>query len=141
MVEINISYEGSLRCTATHVPSGTQLRTDAPKDNHGLGQSFSPTDLVATAYAVCTVTIMGIAAQREGIDIAGTRAKVTKGMASGPRRIGQLPLTIELPAHLTSEQRKLLENAAHGCPVCKSISPEIDATITFVYGPGGSADH
>jgi putative redox protein len=136
MVEINIRYEGNLRCTATHVPSGTQLLTDAPKDNHGLGQSFSPTDLVATAYAACTVTVLAIAAQQEGIDIAGTRAKVIKGMSTEPRRIGQLPLTIELPAHLTSEQRKLLENAARGCPVCKSISPEIDATITFAYGPG-----
>ena len=71
MVEININCDGNLRCTATHMPSGAELRTDAPKDNHGLGQSFSPTDLVATAYAACTVTIMGIVAQREGIDIAG----------------------------------------------------------------------
>ncbi|MHC4814068.1 MAG: OsmC family protein [Planctomycetota bacterium] len=138
MVEISLRYDGNLRCTATHGPSGAQLQTDAPKDNHGLGQSFSPTDLVATAYATCVVTIMGIVAQRDGIDITGARARVIKGMAAEPRRIGQLPLEIELPAQLTGEQRQLLENAARGCPVSKSISPEIDAAITFVYGGGDS---
>ena len=134
MVEITFEYEGSLRCTATHVPSGTKLHTDAPKDNHGLGQSFSPTDLLATAFATCTMTIIGIVAQREGIDLTGARGKVVKQMVTDPRRIGGLPLTIELPGHLTPEQRQLLENAARGCPVCKSVGPEIDTTIAFEYG-------
>ena len=134
MVTITAVYDGQLRCTATHGPSGSTLSTDAPKDNHGLGQSFSPTDLVATALATCTVTIMGIVARRDGIAIEGTKVTVVKGMANAPvRRIASLSITIEVPGKLTQEQRQKLEAAARSCPVHASLHPDIHAPITFVY--------
>src|SRR5579863_5927574 len=101
MVEINISYQGELRCAATHQPSGMQLITDAPKDNHGKGESFSPTDLVAAALGTCMLTIMGIAAQAMQIDLTGTKVTVRKEMAAKPmRRIASLAVTIDVPAKL-----------------------------------------
>ena len=136
MVTITAVYEGQLRCTATHGPSGMQLSTDAPKDNHGLGPSFSPTDLVATALATCTVTVMGILARREGIALEGAKVTVVKTMVNTPvRRIASLPVTIEVPGKLTSEQRQKLEAAARTCPVHASLHPDIHAPLTFVY-PG-----
>jgi putative redox protein len=134
MVTITAVYDGKLRCTATHEPSGATLSTDAPRDNEGLGQSFSPTDLVATALATCTITIMGIVARREGIPIEGTRSRVVKQMAAQPtRRIAALPLEITVPGKLTDVQRKKLEAAAHSCPVHASLRPDVHAPITFVY--------
>ena len=136
MVTITAVYDGQLRCTATHGPSGTTLSTDAPKDNHGLGQSFSPTDLVATALATCTITVMGILARREGIPLEGARVTVLKSMVNTPiRRIASLPVTIEVPGKLTAEQRQKLEAAARTCPVHASLHPDIHAPLTFVY-PG-----
>lgn len=134
MVTITVRYEGGLRCTATHGPSTTTVLTDAPRDNHGLGQSFSPTDLVATALATCAMTVMGIVAVREGIDLGGSRATVTKGMTANPaRRISELPTTFELPAALTAEQRQKLEAAARSCPVAASIRPDIETNFVFRY--------
>lgn len=134
MVTITATYDGNLHCTATHGPSGTRLSTDAPKDNEGLGASFSPTDLVATAFAVCTMTVMGILARREGIDLKGMHATVEKKMVTTPRRrIGALPLTITVPGKLGAEQRKKLENAALTCPVHGSLHPDLEARIQFVY--------
>src|SRR6476661_5744506 len=110
MVEINATYEGQLHCTATHGPSGATLPTDAPKDNMGKGEAFSPTDLMATALATCVLTTMGIVAQRAGIDMTGATARVTKEMVSTPhRRIGRLPCTIHMPRKLDEEQRRRLE--------------------------------
>jgi putative redox protein len=135
MVTITASYDGQLRCTATHGPSGTKLSTDAPKDNHGLGLSFSPTDLVATALVTCAVTTMGIVAKRDGIRFEGVRASIEKVMTATPtRRIAELPLTIHMPAGLTPEQKKKLENTAHTCPVYASLNPETKLPIKFVYG-------
>lgn len=132
MVKIDITYQGQLHCEAVHGPSGTQLATDAPKDNHGKGESFSPTDLVATALGSCMLTIMGIVAQRHHISLAGATASVVKEMAAAPtRRIGRLAVEIHVPAKLDDEQRKLLENAARTCPVHKSLHPEIDIPVTF----------
>ena len=133
MVEITIRYDGNLRCSTNHGPSGTTLQTDAPKDNHGLGESFSPTDLVATALATCGITIMGILAQKEGIDLTGVTATIQKGMVADPRRIGSLPMVVRMPSGLTQAQREQLEEAARNCPVAKSIHSEIDAVITFEY--------
>jgi putative redox protein len=137
-VEIDLLYEGQLRCRATHGPSKTQLVTDAPVDNHGKGESFSPTDLVATALGSCMATLMGIVAERNRLDIAGTRVHVVKEMIQDPaRRIGTLRVTIRVPAEkgarLSVEDRKKLETAALHCPVHKSLHPDINTPIEFVY--------
>ena len=135
MVEIQIAYQGKLRCGATHVESGATLLTDAPKDNMGNGESFSPTDLVATALGTCILTIMGIAAQRMEIDLTGAKVKVTKEMAQSPvRRIARLSVTFSVPLHLTNEQQQKLQNAAMNCPVCKSLHPEVEIPVTFNWG-------
>lgn len=134
MVKIDIAYRGELRCEATHGPSRATLVTDAPADNHGKGESFSPTDLVATALGTCMLTIMGIVAQRHGIDLKGTRVTVEKHMVADPvRRIGRLPVRIEVPVAVTAEQKKLLETAALTCPVHKSLHPDIDKPVEFVF--------
>ena len=137
-VEMQVVYRGELRCEAQHGPSGTMLTTDAPVDNQGRGESFSPTDLVATALGACLLTIMGIVAQRNGLDIAGTRVHVVKEMVQTPvRRIGRLPTTItfgvEQAAKLSETDRSKLEAAARHCPVHQSLHPDIDMPMTFVY--------
>lgn len=132
MVTINSSYNGGLRCTATHGPSGVTLITDAPVDNHGKGESFSPTDLVATAVANCMMTVMAIAAERHGIDVKGTTVTIDKEMSSdAPRRIVGLKSVMTIPLPADHPQRALLEAAALSCPVKKSIAPEIDSTVDF----------
>jgi putative redox protein len=135
MVQINIAYEGQLRCEAQHEPSGITLVTDAPKDNQGQGASFSPTDLVATALGTCMLTIMGIVAQRDNIDLSGTTVQVQKEMVTSPvRRIGKLAVTIRVPHSLTAEQQQKLRNAAMTCPVHKSLHPEVEIPIEFQFG-------
>jgi putative redox protein len=135
MVSVDIAYDGDLRCTATHGPSGNTLLTDAPVDNQGKGESFSPTDLVATALGTCVATIMGIVARNSGIDISGTTVHVEKEMsAEPPRRIARLPVQVCVPRELPDADRKRLENGAHHCPVHKSIHPQIEAPISFTYG-------
>ena len=122
MVKLTSTYEGGLRCRASHGPSGTKLVTDAPVDNHGKGESFSPTDLVATALSTCMLTIMGIVADRHGWDLQGCRAEVEKTMTSdAPRRIAQLTVWVTLPAGLEPQQRALLQRAAETCPVKLSL--------------------
>ena len=139
MVKVATGYEGGLRCRATHGPSGTALVTDAPVDNHGKGESFSPTDLVATALGACMMTIMGIVADRHGIDLTGMTAETTKVMsATPPRRIASLVTRLTLPLPADHPQRDLLERAAHTCPVHQSLHPEIDKTVEFVWSGGGS---
>lgn len=135
MVEIQIGYEGNLRCRATHVESGTMLLTDAPKDNMGKGESFSPTDLVATALGTCMLTTMAIAAQRMQIDLSGTNLVVTKEMVTAPiRRIGRLSVTMNVPAKLSSEQRQKLETAATTCPVARGLHPDVQKPTVFNWG-------
>ena len=121
------------RIVARHGPSNATLTTDAPVDNHGKGQSFSPTDLVATALGTCMLTVMGIVAERHGWDLKGTTARVEKSMATDPvRRIGRLDVVITFGKKFTSEQRKTLEQAAMTCPVHKSLHPDVAAPVTFV---------
>ena len=137
-VEIDIVYEGQLHCVATHGPSGATLATDAPVDNQGKGESFSPTDLVATALGTCVMTIMGIVAERHQIDLAGTRIHVTKEMVQQPiRRIGRLPVTVTIPADkaakVAAADRTKLETAARHCPVHQSLHPDIDSPIEFAW--------
>ena len=132
MVKIDIRYQGGLRCAATHGPSGQKLQTDAPVDNHGRGESFSPTDLVAAALGACMATIMGIVADRHQIDLRGMEVEVTKEMSSeAPRRIAKLTTTIKVPLAADHPQRALLENAALTCPVHKSLSSEMEKPIEF----------
>lgn len=131
-VEISITYDGSLRCTATHGPSGQTLLTDAPRDNMGRGEYFSPTDLVATALGTCIATTMAIVAQRNGLEVTGMKVHVAKEMVTQPtRRIGALPTTISIPGTFTPEQKQKLEHAAHACPVHKSLHPDVKLPITF----------
>jgi len=134
MVEINIEYSGGLRCQAVHGPSECELITDAPVDNHGKGESFSPTDLVATALASCVATIMGIYAERNELDLTGVKIRVEKHMSDdAPRRIARLPLTIEMPAGLSDKHRAALEKSARHCPVHQSLRADIDSPMTFRY--------
>jgi uncharacterized OsmC-like protein len=134
MVPISVSYLGDLRCEAVHGPSGVRLITDAPVDNHGKGESFSPTDLMATAYGACMTTIMGIVAKRDGIQLAGLRLAIEKHMtAAPPRRIAKLVLRFSMPAGLTPADRIKLEAAARACPVALSTSAEVQIEVSFGY--------
>ncbi len=134
MVQIDVTYRGELRCEATHEPTGTSLLTDAPLDNEGKGESFSPTDLVATALGACIPTIMGIIARRDGIDLTGLRVTVIKEMSTDrPRRIARLATRVFMPAGLTDQQRSKLEKAAHTCPVHQTLQGKVEMPIEFIY--------
>jgi putative redox protein len=126
-------YAGHLRTEATHVASGNTILTDAPVDNHGRGEAFSPTDLVSAALGSCMMTIMGIVAERHGVDLTGVSWDVTKHMLADPRRIGQIDVTFRLPASLPEKERTILENAARTCPVALSLNPEIRQEVRFLY--------
>lgn len=133
-VQVDVVYEGDLHCIATHGPSGSRLTTDAPVDNRGRGEHFSPTDLLGTAMGTCMLTIMGIAARDKGFDMDGARAEVLKEMSQVPRRhISKLTVRITLPAHLGARERTVLEAAAHGCPVHASLGPDTHVDLGFVY--------
>ena len=131
MVEIAIRYEGELHTRAKHGPSGSELETDAPKDNEGRGEAFSPTDLLATALGSCMLTVMAILARRKGWAIEGARARVEKHMVVEPvRRIGKLVVEFDMPA-LPESARTMLERAAHTCPVHQSLHPDVELDIRF----------
>lgn len=135
-VEITAVYSGALRVDATHGPSGATLNTDAPTDNGGKGESFSPTDLVATALGTCVLTILGLVAERHQLDLNGTTVSVTKEMITQPvRRIGGLKTVVRVPSSVVVDQsmRDRLEAAAKKCPVHQSLHADIDAPIEFVY--------
>lgn len=131
---INTLYIGELRTEATHVKSGNILITDAPLDNKGKGEAFSPTDLLATSLGSCMITIMGIAAREHGFNIDGTRAKIWKIMASDPRRVGEVKIELTFPRHdYTEKEKKIIERSAFTCPVYLSLHPDLKKTITFNY--------
>lgn len=135
MVRIDVAYEGELHCSGSHEPSGAVVSTDAPRDNHGRGESFSPTDLLATAFGSCMLTVMGIAARRDGHVLEGARVRVEKHMTAGPtRRVGRLVAHFEMPAGVQPEAQKSLEQVALTCPVKESIHPEINTEIVFAWG-------
>lgn len=131
-VEITGEYLGNLGVAVHHGPSGTVLKTAAPVDNNGDGSSFSPTDLVASALGSCMLTIMGIVARREGIDLTGLRFELSKHMRSDPRRIDRIPVRIFLPAALSDTERKTLEEAALCCPVCRSLLDAVERPVEFL---------
>lgn len=131
MVTLEINYKGDLRCEAIHSPSGTTLVTDAPKDNQGKGESFSPTDLVATALGSCMLTIMGITARNLSINMEGTKVTITKEMSPPPRKIAKLSVILDMPIGIPEEHREKLEHAAYTCPVHKSLHPDVQMPIIF----------
>ena len=125
-------YTGALRTRNQHLQSGQELVTDAPTDNQGLGEAFSPTDLLATSYATCMITIMGIKARDKGLNLDGTTYQITKVMYADPRRVGEIHVALTIPdRNFTNRDRKVLEAIAHTCPVALSIHPEIKKVVVF----------
>ena len=136
MVEIKLTYEGGLHCAATHTPSGNTLVTDAPVDNNGRGEAFSPTDLVATGLASCVATLIGIVAQRKQLAVDGLTVVARKFMSTDtPRRIARLELDLGVPLPANHPDRPLLENAAHTCPVRHSLHPDIEVVMNWTWLP------
>ncbi len=134
MVPFTITYHGELRCHAVHGPSQVELLTDPPLDNQGKGESFSPTDLVATGFGTCMLTIMGIVARRDGIDLTGTMIAVEKHMtAAPPRKIARLVARFTMPKTVPPEAMAKLEAAARSCPVALSLHPEIEQDVSFAW--------
>ncbi len=134
MVKINGEYQGELHCSAVHGPSGNVLATDAPKDNQGRGEAFSPTDLVATGFATCIATTMAIVARKHGVEIGGIRFDVTKEMsADAPRRISRLTARMWMPASAKGVPQGVLEKAANTCPVHQSLAPSVEKVIEFIW--------
>jgi uncharacterized OsmC-like protein len=125
-------YLGELRTQATHVRSGQEIITDAPPDNRGKGEAFSPTDLLATSLGSCMITIMGIAAREHGFNIDGTTARIWKIMESDPRRVGEVRIELTFPSNnFTDKVKKIIERSAYTCPVYLSLHPDLKKTITF----------
>jgi uncharacterized OsmC-like protein len=134
METIITKYTNDLHTIATHLYSGSEILTDAPLDNNGKAEFFSPTDLVATALASCMLTVMGILGQREGFRVDGTTAKVTKIMGNDPRRIAEIMIELDFPANnYTTKEKAYIEGAARACPVAKSLHPDLKQTIIFHY--------
>jgi putative redox protein len=137
MVQIDIEYIGGLQCVAKHAPSGVTLVTEPPVDNKGKGRSFSPTDLAATALGTCMMSVLAIAAlERPDIDLRGTKVRVLKEMTTTPpRRIAALRVTFTFARKFSPEQRAFIEEKARGCPVCRSLHPDVEVPLQFVYPP------
>lgn len=131
MTAIQTTYFGALRTEATHMESGTKVITDAPKDNYGTGESFSPSELFLASLASCMLSCMGIAAKAYVIDIDGTTCEANKTMLSSPRRIDEVFITFKFPKKYTSKEQKILEAAAYSCPVSLSLHPDLKKTVNF----------
>jgi putative redox protein len=128
-----VSYQGKLRTVCTHLKSRSSIETDAPVDNNGNGERFSPTDLVATALASCMITVMGIRAQLSGIPFETVSASVQKSMGISPRRITEIKVEIVVHDSWSDKQREIMEQVARGCPVAQSLSPELVQNVSFKY--------
>ena len=126
MNTFEIKYKGDLRTTAIHIDSGSEISTDAPKDNHGLGETFSPTDMVCTALASCILTIMAIAVEKDNVDIKGTTAVVKKTMGIKPRRISKIDIDLTFPREYDQKTKTILERAAYNCPVHHTLSETVE---------------
>ena len=133
MNTLEIKYQGDLRTTATHLDSGSKISTDAPKDNHGLGETFSPTDMVCSALASCILTIMAIAVEKNNVDIKNTVAIVKKTMGNNPRRIIKIEINLTFPKKYDLKTRSILQKAANNCPVHHSLSEKTEKDISFTY--------
>lgn len=132
----SVVYEGNLRCRAIHTQSGSVIETDAPTDNRGKGERFSPTDMLCLALGTCAVTTMGIKAQDMEIDLAGTTIDIQKHMLSDPRRVGKVDVMIRFPKtlNLSEKDRTILERVGNTCPVARSLSPELEMNLQYVWG-------
>lgn len=128
-----VIYLGNLRTENEHLKSGNTYITDAPTDNNGKGEAFSPTDTVATGLANCMLTVMGIKAQALAIDLSNSTALVTKTMAANPRRISKIEIVLNLPSNVSEKNQKILENTGNTCPVHNSLHPDIEKDITFLW--------
>ena len=133
MNTFEIKYLGELRTSSTHLDSVSVINTDAPKDNHGLGEAFSPTDMVCSALASCILTIMAIAVEKNGIDIKDTSAIVKKTMGNNPRRIAKIDIDLTFIKKLDSKTKTILERAAYNCPVHHTLSESVEKNISFKY--------
>ena len=131
MSTAKVTYLGNLRTSCEHLKSGSTYITDAPTDNNGKGEAFSPTDTVATGLANCMLTVMGIKARNLDVSLDGSEAMVTKTMAANPRRISKIEVVMKLPSNVTSKAQKILENTANNCPVHHSLHPDIEKVVTF----------
>ena len=131
MSDIKIVYNGDLRTQITHSQSGDVIITDAPIDNNGRGEAFSPTDLFASSLGSCMLTIMGITAQTHGLNIDGSTVNINKIMGTNPRRVSTIDIIININGKLNEKDKKILQKAAEHCPVSKSIHPDLDEKITF----------
>lgn len=128
-----VIYLGNLRTESEHLQSGSKMITDAPVDNHGKGEAFSPTDTVANALATCMLTVMGIKAKDIGVELQGATAEVKKTMSSNPRRIAKVEVKLKFPHNYDEKETKILEHTARTCPVLESLHPEIEKSISFEY--------
>ncbi len=126
-----VTYIGNLRTTSVHIQSGTEILTDAPRDNHGKGEAFSPTDMVANALGACMVSIMGIKAREIPVDITGSTVEVTKIMQADPRKIAKIVIVLNMKADADEKTRTILERVAMTCPVYLSLHPDIEKEVTF----------
>jgi len=134
MATSKITYTGDLRTTSIHLKSGSEIITDAPKDNQGKGEAFSPTDLLATSLGNCMLTIVGIVAKSHGFNIDGTTAEITKVMAENPRRVSEVHVSLQFPANnYTEKEKAIIEKSARNCPVAHSLHPDIKQEIAFNY--------
>ena len=133
MTKMLTIYKGNLRNEVTHLQSGTKILTDAPLDNHGKGESFSPTDLLASSLGCCMLTIMGISAQSYGFSLEGTRVETEKIMGRDPRRVVEIKIDFHFPegSNFTPQQKRIIESAAKTCPVANSLHPDLKKTINF----------
>jgi putative redox protein len=127
----SIIYTGNLRCEAEHIQSKSQIETDAPTDNHGKGERFSPTDMLCVSLATCMLTTMGIKAADMKVDITNAKAEVTKHMASDPRRVAKIEVEVSLPANGDEKERLILEKTGNNCPVAKSVHPDIELVLNY----------
>jgi uncharacterized OsmC-like protein len=134
MSTATIKYVGGLRTACTHVTSGNSFITDAPIDNNGKGEAFSPTDIVATGLASCMLTVMGIKAEQLNVSLDGATAAVTKTMASDPRRISNIKVVLQFPSVVSEKEQTILERTANTCPVHYSLHPDIEKDISFIWG-------
>lgn len=131
MVKMSVVYQGEKHCQLSHEPSGSHIHTDAPKDNNGKGEAFSPTDLLGAATGACMLTVMAIAAEKDGVDLKHSRVDVTKEMLSHPRKINRLTVTLHMPSNVPHDYRKKLEDIALNCPVKLSLNPDIEMPVLF----------
>jgi len=127
----SIVYKGNLRCEAVHIQSKSTIETDAPTDNRGKGERFSPTDLLCVSLATCMLTTMGIKANDLDVDIAHSKADVTKHMASDPRRVSKIEVSVFLPKNINEKERLILERSGNNCPVAKSVHPDIELVLKY----------